>query len=398
MTPTTREGHAVRPAWRDLARSLLRSGAMAPQWAQAFEAVDRARFLPRVIWPYDMTTKTSACVDRDADPDAWYATGDADVPITIQWDDGRHTGPAPGKVPTSSASMPSVVMSMLGDLDVAEGMRVLEIGTGTGWNAGLLAHRLSDRMVTTVEVDEDMAAQAGAALADTGLHPAVVVGDGLRGCPGRAPYDRIIATVGVRSIPYAWLRQTVPGGLIVVPWGTHYAHTDAVARLRISDDQATASGRFTRPVEFMKARSQRLERAPHAQYVPPGGLKGADTSTTALTAQAAGFEDPLRHPFTLVAGMLVRDCFYAGDRRGASRSVWLYGVSDRSWAAVLFHDDQPVSTVHQGGPRRLWDELETAHRWWEKAGRPGIDRFGLTVSADGEHAWLDRPEQLVGNS
>ncbi|MFF3248483.1 hypothetical protein ACFYWY_33215 [Streptomyces sp. NPDC002870] len=106
MTLTT--GRGVRPGWRKLGGFLLESGAMAPDWAQAFEAVDRARFLPSVMWPYDMATRTSSHVDRDADPDAWYAAADADVPVTTQWDDGRHHGTAPGSVPTSSASMPSV--------------------------------------------------------------------------------------------------------------------------------------------------------------------------------------------------------------------------------------------------------------------------------------------------
>jgi hypothetical protein len=91
------------------------------------------------------------------------------------------------------------------------------------------------------------------------------------------------------------------------------------------------------------------------------------------------------------------DCVQASDRRCDERSVWLYGLSDRSWAAVLFHDGQPVSTVYQGGPRKLWDEVEAAYRWWEAEGRPGIDRFGLTVSQQGQRIWLDTPEQPVGD-
>lgn len=52
------------------------------------------------------------------------------------------------------------------------------------------------------------------------------------------------------------------------------------------------------------------------------------------------------------------------------------------------------TTVYQAGQRRLWDEVVTAYRWWEEKGRPGHDRFGLTVTADGQHrAWLDDPEQ-----
>lgn len=63
---------------------------------------------------------TNFLAQGDAEPAAWYAAADADVPVATQWDDGRHQGTAPGTVPTSSASMPSVVMAMLADLDVRD--------------------------------------------------------------------------------------------------------------------------------------------------------------------------------------------------------------------------------------------------------------------------------------
>ncbi|WP_333770508.1 methyltransferase domain-containing protein [Streptomyces sp. IBSBF 2435] len=383
-------GRRVRPGWAELVRFLLDSGAMAPQWGEAFCAVDRARFLPPVMWPYDMATRTSAGSDRRADRAGWYGWADADVPITTQWDDGRHEGAAPGRVPTSSASAPSVVAAMLRDLDVHDGVKVLEIGTGTGWNAALLAHRLGDRQVTSVEVDPQVAATATAALHGAGRHPDVVVADGLLGHPPGARYDRLIATVAVRAIPYAWVRQTAPGGVIVAPWGTAYSHADAVVRLAVADDRTGAQGRFTRPVEFMKARAHRTARAPHSEYVPGNDVAAAAESvtTTGLTA------DDLGHPFPFAAGLRIgRDCTSAADRRGASVSYWLYGISDRSWAAAVLHDGRPTSTVYQGGPRRLWDELETTHRWWTAAGRPGTDRFGLTTTPDGDRPWLDAPQQ-----
>jgi protein-L-isoaspartate O-methyltransferase len=99
--------------------------------------VDRALFLPQVMWPYDMRTRASTTVDRRVDPDAWYGYADADVPIATQWDDGQHHSTAPGKVPTSSAFAPTVVAAMLTALHAHSGTRVLEIGTGTGWNAAL---------------------------------------------------------------------------------------------------------------------------------------------------------------------------------------------------------------------------------------------------------------------
>jgi len=67
-----------------------------------------------------------------------------------------------------------------------DGVRVLEVGTGTGFNAALLAHRAGDRHVVTVEVDPHLAEQARAALARAGYAPQVVCADGMAGWPPAA--------------------------------------------------------------------------------------------------------------------------------------------------------------------------------------------------------------------
>lgn len=385
-------GQKVRPGRAELGRRLDESGVLTPEWAQTFHAVDRALFLPDVMWPFDMETQTSVTCDRATDPERWYASVDANVPITTQWDDGHHTGPTAGRVPTSSASMPSVVMAMLAELDVHDGHRVLEIGTGTGWNAALLTHRLGDTHVTTIEIDPEVAATARTALTGAGVHPTVIMGDGLQGHPPGAPYDRVIATAGLRAIPYTWVQQTRPGGLIVAPWGTHFTIADHIVRLTVSRDGTSATGTLGDPVEFMKVRAQR-PRLDQAAHLPDGFPGDATTHTTTLTTDTIGLDNPLRHPFMAAARLLVRDCAYLGDRRGGSRSVWLYGLTDRSWAAAVLHDHTPTSTVYQSGPRRLWDELEAAYHWWTGAGEPTPGRFGLTVDRRGEHTWLDAPDR-----
>ncbi|TQE22002.1 methyltransferase domain-containing protein [Streptomyces ipomoeae] len=360
------------------------------EWADAFRAVPRSAFLPDVMWPFDMDTGRGVTVRKADDPEAWRAYADADVPIVTQWDGGEGDGLNPGLLATSSASMPSVVRSMLADLDVHPGHRVLEIGTGTGYNAALLAHRVGPGNVVTVEVDGGVAATARAALRRFGLPVEVITGDGLLGHAAGAPYDRIIATCGLRRIPYAWVRQTRPGGLIVVPWGTDYGREDAVARLVVAADGTRASGRFTGPVEFMKLRAQRRAWPRHDDYMPAEGVSGGDRSSTTLTEVdfVRGPFDPLR--FAL--GLRVPACLCAvADKRDGVRPVWLYGLSDRSWACVIFRDGEPASIVHQGGPRRLWDETEAARGWWKERGEPGFERFGLTVDERGTYAWLDDP-------
>ncbi|RBM14152.1 methyltransferase, FxLD system [Streptomyces sp. PT12] len=124
-----------------------------------------------------------------------------------------------GPLPLSCASVPSVVATMLEQLDVRVGDRVLEIGAGTGYNAALLAHLVGPSgRVTTVDIDPDVTRHAREALDATGYdHINVVTRDGALGAAEDAPYNRVIATVGVWDVPAAWWEQLAPGGRLVLP-------------------------------------------------------------------------------------------------------------------------------------------------------------------------------------
>ncbi|GGW89726.1 methyltransferase domain-containing protein [Streptomyces noursei] len=383
---TIKPARVERPSRKELGRVLRETHAMSSDWASTFAAIDRADFLPDLMWPFDMATSTSVAVDKATDPDAWYAAADRDDPIVTQWDDGQHAGATPGKVSTSSSSMPSVVYRLLGDLDLDEGMSVLDVGTGTGETAGALTHRTGAKNVVTIEIDRAVSHHARERLHAAGLYPNVVTGDGFKGHNDLR--DRTLATCGLRQVPGAWIEQTRPGGLIVAPWGTHYSNVDAVACLTVRGGQA--SGRFARPVEFMKLRAQRRQRIAHNDYAPPSALADADTSTTDVTE--ADFVTGRYTAVQFALGLRVRDCAQSiADKRDGARPVWFYGLTDRSWACVMFHDDQIQARVWQSGPRRLWDEVEAAYCWWDTQGRPTHDRFGLTVSLEGQWAWLDEP-------
>ncbi|MFH8346200.1 methyltransferase domain-containing protein [Streptomyces sp. NPDC018045] len=375
-----------RPARIELGRALRAGGAMSDDWAGAFVAVPRAAFLPELMWPWDMEAGRSVAVSRADEPERWQAYADADCPVVTQWDDGRHAGTEPGKVSSSSASMPSVVFRMLRDLDVRTGDRVLEVGTATGWNAALLAHRAGERRVVTMEVDRALADRARTALEAFGSSVRVVHGDGFRGYPEGAPYDRIIGTCGLRRFPWAWVEQCRPGGVVVAPWGTHFSNADGVARLVVAEDGRSASGRFTGPVEFMKLRTQRLPPVVHGEYVRGSVAEGWETSTDVTEAEFLGGRFG---PQRFAVGLRVPDCLLVeAEKRDGVRPVWCYGLRDRSWACTQFRDGAKAR-VRQYGARRLWDEAEAAYRWWVAHDRPGHERFGLTVTAAGERVWLD---------
>jgi len=117
-------------------------------------------------------------------------------------------------------SQPYVVGYMTEQLEVAPEHRVLEIGTGSGYQAAVLS-RLAQEVIS-VERFRTLADTARQRLAALGYdNVTVVVGDGLAGMPDRAPYDRIIITAAAEAIPRELLEQLAIGGVMVLPLGPH---------------------------------------------------------------------------------------------------------------------------------------------------------------------------------
>ena len=117
-------------------------------------------------------------------------------------------------------SQPYVVAYMTEHLAVAAGHRVLEIGTGSGYQAAVLS-RIAGAVVT-IERYRTLADAARTRLAALGFdNIEVMVGDGLLGAPDLAPFDRIVVTAAAEQIPPALLAQLGEGGIMVLPLGPH---------------------------------------------------------------------------------------------------------------------------------------------------------------------------------
>jgi protein-L-isoaspartate(D-aspartate) O-methyltransferase len=115
-------------------------------------------------------------------------------------------------------SQPIVVALMTARVQVGERMRVLEIGTGSGYQAAILA-RLA-RRVYTIERHRELVPAAQARFDALGLHNiSTRIGDGSRGWPEAAPFDRIIVTAAARRVPPRLLEQLAPEGIMVIPVG-----------------------------------------------------------------------------------------------------------------------------------------------------------------------------------
>lgn len=135
--------------------------------------------------------------------------------------------------PLSSSSQPAIMAPMLEQLDVEPGMHVLEIGTGTGYNAALLSVLVgTSGHVVSVELDPQIAADTRLVLRDGGYDVEVVDGDGRFGFAPGAPYDRIIATASTDAVPRPWHEQLRDGGLLEVPLRVTPACPQEIAVLR----------------------------------------------------------------------------------------------------------------------------------------------------------------------
>ena len=296
----------------DLVRAIALTGAWEadPGWRAAFEAVPRHLFVPYYY---------VGAVDGNGYERLWCASPDpctrerwlrgvyADVPLATRLRDGELV---------SSSSQPSLMARMLTELRVTAGDRVLEIGAGTGYNAALLAHRLGDDLVTTVDLEPEITESARTHLAAAGYRPTVVTGDGTRGVPEHAPYDRIIATCALTSIPQAWPAQCNPGARILAPLAT------GLIALTVRD-ATHAEGTFLNTAAY---------------FVP---LRGTEPAIQDEIPHRPGEHELLRFLLTLTQGTLAP---------------------------------------------------QDARELWEQEGRPGRERYGITITGEGTRAWLDIPE------
>ena len=131
-------------------------------------------------------------------------------------------------------SAPSMIAIMLEEAALRPGERVLEVGTGSGYGAALLAALVGPANVVSIERIPALAAWGRRNLDRVGFEGvAVVTGDGSLGCPERSPYDAILATAGAPRLPPAWAEQLRGRGRIVAPVGdSRYAQDLLVAHKR----------------------------------------------------------------------------------------------------------------------------------------------------------------------
>ncbi|WP_050563441.1 ATP-grasp peptide maturase system methyltransferase [Salinispora mooreana] len=353
-----------------------------PLWKQAFGAVPRHVFLPSFF----LSLPDGRWQAIDTTHPAYWRMVYSNTTLTTQLDGAVGPDPDDGTLsgtPTSSSTQPGLMALMLDALRLSGGELVLEIGTGTGYNAALLAHRVGAPNVTSVEVDPGVAKLARQRLSSLGDWPSVVTTDGGRGWRDNGPYDRLIATVSVPTVPPAWLEQVRDGGVIVA---SLWRDLGGGPLVRLEVNGGSAQGFFLSEAgSFMPVRTCLQVPTPlSTALTQTGSRRQTRHSSTVLHHPDAGLWLALR----------VQSANWLGfTPDGGNEQMWLF-APDGSWAVV----DDTAGQVEQFGPRELWDEVEAVYDRWREMGTPTRDRLGLTVTnAGGHRIWLDSPDAVVWN-
>ncbi|KUN25527.1 hypothetical protein AQJ23_16795 [Streptomyces antibioticus] len=224
-------------------------------------------------------------------------------------------------------------------------------------------------------MDPEVSTRARSALGHAEYAPLLITGDGLAGHPDGARYDRLIATCAVTELPYTWVEQTRPGGIILAT-ASGWLHSSELARLTVGEDGTARGPLLDGHVSFMIARPQ---------LPPPLGLlpdiDDGEERTTLLYADALD-DWSTRFVAQLAAPHEQRLTL---DPDGRMEHL-LIDVAAGAWAAVV--QDGETGTVRRGGPTRLWDDVEETITRWRGDGAPGLDQFEVTVTPEGQTvAW-----------
>jgi protein-L-isoaspartate(D-aspartate) O-methyltransferase len=371
-----------------LAEKLVANGSIThSSWRAAFESTPRHVFVPR-FWALDQYNAPARLVDgaNPAQQAEWLDAVYSDQFLATQWtmQDGH-------RMITSSASLPSLVARMLHLLDVQDNDRVLEIGTGTGYNTALLCHRLGDTAVASIDIDPILVAEATDRLDQIGYRPYLAAGDGAGGLEHAAPYSRILSTCASPGVPAAWIHQLTPEGKIVAP----FTVGGALAVLTKTSPNEVSGHLDSEQAWFMPLH-------PAGKAIPDGHLvELPEPQPEQFQYHATSKIDPdafadldfrlwlfLHLPATARIIDIVNNDL-------ARTGCIVYTTQNRATVEFPIDSSSGASRVTQD-QRRLFDTVETAWQTWQQYRRPNRKRIGITAHTNGtQNAWLDTPQSGI---
>lgn len=283
---------------------------------------------------------------------------------------GRTRGFRSGASITSMSTLMSLTATLLEELDLQPGQRVLDVGTGAGVTAAVACRVCGDAGVVTLDRDRHVTDAAAVRLTALGLRPIVVCGSGEGGCPGRV-FDRIFVSYAVSQVPAALVDQLAAGGRLLAHVTSASPSWPALAV--VERDLGGRVRAELRAVEYAHRAGHGMERI----YLTD------DFRTEIATGQGAWTQRSMLAPPAdtdrglwlaadhLLGGTLVRD--FTPDH------LAIGAPNCGSWLRV-----EPIGAqrwnVTTTGPRDLWKEIQDLAARWRAVGSP--DRYQLSFHAD----------------
>lgn len=375
-----------------LADELQAEGSLrTPQWRSAVERVPRHQFIPdffrQVVTDAGVAWKP---VTAEALPASEFMElAYQNQTWVTQLNQDRRPADAGDVIatgdPTSSSTLPGLVVAMLEDLKLADNDKVLEIGTGSGYSTALLCERVGSGNVVSVEADPRIAGSAAAAIRTAGYTPFLVTGDGLNGFADCAPYEKLIATCSVRSIPPAWITQTAPGGMILTTL-SGWQYGSAYVRITVSGDGIAHGTFLPETYSLMLAR-------PHLP--PPANLVGAGQLDSVKPRPAKITLDMLDSwTARFIAQLATPDAQIVTRKSGDGPMIdYLIDSKSQSVASVT-----PVgnseSQVRESGPLSLWGKIEESIISWQQTGFTPLSEFRIDINPESQRVYVTGHETL----
>lgn len=296
----------------------------------------------------------------DETNDDWLSLIYSDVPLVTQTIAVR--GQPDVSTPSSSSTTPSLMADMIETLEIRAGDRVLESGTGTGYNAAILCGLVGDDHVTTIDIDPTLAGQARIRLATTGNYPQVD--------PSDHSYDVILATHSVEDVPAEWLRYARPGARILVDMRSEKSpDVGAWALLTVDEDARSATGNLMPARGTFMGSRKTPDEAPGGWYTASSDvdLMRRRSSLSTLLGRALSNAE-----FAFFVWRKMRDVSWsvAGDAVHLVRA-------DGQWTNV-----SDSGEVIYSEPDDLWDAIEYLHAEWDRRRRPTFQDMCIHVAED----------------
>ncbi len=304
----------------------------------------------------------------------------------------------------SSSSQPSMMALMLRQLRLRKGDNVLEIGSGTGYNAAIMQQIIGENgSVTSVELDHELAQRASLNLQKVSLGAVITIvnADGAMGYAPRASYDRIIATVAVWDIPLAWPRQLKTNGILVAPiWlesmqasaafvvqedGSLYSHTNIpcgfialrgmaagpVMQQRISSSALIISAHHVSRIDSASVQSL-LSYDAETNHL---GMPLTDSELWRDFVPYLTLNTPEGYQFIQYS---VGENQQAFGLEGNG-----FALTSRGSACFVPYNGQGAANCYAGADAFI--AMQDSLRAWDNAGRPGSGRLRLRLVAKGSN-------------